>query len=72
MMRPSRFSIPEAMLPYFMYALWNIDGETRNVKAVKTSKGYDIEYEMSREDDNRVRSIMIKAWKERDLPSLEY
>lgn len=71
-MRVTRFSIPEAMLPYFMCALAGAVEEVKGIKAIRTAKGYDIEYEASREDDNRVRTLMTKIWKDRNLPPLEY
>lgn len=64
-MKPVRFSIPEAMLPYFLYAVWEVCGLEKPARAVCTPKGYDIEYEMTRENDARVRKIMIDAWKNR-------
>lgn len=72
MTRKTRFSIPEAMLPYFMFALWDVAANSSRVTATHTPKGYDIEYEMSREDDSRVRALMTKVWKDRNLPTLDY
>lgn len=69
-MKPVRFSIPEAMLPYFLYAVWEVCGLQKAARALRTPKGYDIEYELSRENDARVRKIMVDAWKDRDKTDL--
>lgn len=65
-MKTVRFSIPEAMLPYLLYAVWEVGGLQKAARAIRTPKGYDIEYEMSREDDAKVRKIMVDTWKTRD------
>jgi hypothetical protein len=69
-MKPVRFTIPEKMLPYLLYAVWEVSGSDYHVMAVKNAKGYEITYTMSREDDNRVRKIMTDSWKTREQHDL--
>lgn len=69
-MKTVRFSIPEAMLPYFLYAVCEVCGLEKPARAIRTPKGYDVEYEMTRENDAKVRKIMIDAWKDRDRHDL--
>lgn len=69
-MKPVRFVIPVAMMPYFLYAMGEVKGDAGTVTATLTSKGYAIEYTMSREDDNRVRQCMTSAWKNRGQKDL--
>lgn len=68
--KPVHFTIPEAMVPYLLFAIWEVHGLSKPASVKNTAKGSDIEYEMSREDDNLVRKIMIDAWKNRDKNDL--